>query len=90
MRQHLNRPVIGALLGADGTTISHLTSRITPLLDRQPPQPAAPAPGIRLRTLQDLREYAAASGITLAIPEQPPEHPDHAKSKNPRTPTHPS
>jgi Rhodopirellula transposase DDE domain len=92
MRQHLNLPppVIGALLGADGTTISHLTSRIAPLLDPQPPQPAAPAPDTRLRTLEDLREYAAASGITLAIPEQPPRTPRPRKKQAARTPTHPS
>jgi Rhodopirellula transposase DDE domain len=77
MRQHLNLPpaVIGALLGADGTTISHATSRIAPLLAAQPAQPAAPAPGIRLRTLDDLREYAAAAGITLTITGQPPRTP---------------
>jgi hypothetical protein len=91
MRQHLNLPpkVIGALLGADGTTISHATSRTAPLLAGQPPQPAAPAPGIRLRTLDDLREYAAAAGISLTLPEQPPEHPDHAKSEQPGTPDTP-
>ena len=74
MRQHLNLhpKVIGELLGADGTRNSHATSRTAPLLAALPPQPAAPPPGIRLRTLDDLREYAAAAGITLAIPEQPP------------------
>jgi hypothetical protein len=82
MRQHLDLPpkVIGALLGVDGTTVSHATSRIAPLLDGQPPQTAAPAPGTRLRTLDDLREYAAAAGISLAIPPQPP---GHAKPGNP-------
>ena len=74
MRQHLNLPnaVIGALLGVDGTTISHATSRIAPLLDGQPPQPAAPPPGIQLHTLDDLRDYAAAAGISLTIPAQHP------------------
>ena len=92
MRQHLNLPpkVIGALLGADGTTISHATSRTAPLLAGLPPQPAAPAPGIRLRTLDDLREYAAAAGITLAIPEQPPRTPRPPKKRAARTPTYPS
>jgi transposase len=85
MRQHLNLPpkVIGALLGADGTTISHATSRIAALLDAQPPQPAAPAPGIRLRSLDDLREYAAAAGISLTIPAQPPRTPRPRKKRNP-------
>ena len=70
MRQHLNLPpkIIGALLGADGTTISHATTLTATLLDAQPPQPAAPAPAIQLRTLDDLREYAAAAGISLTIP----------------------
>ena len=91
MRQHLNLPpkVIGALLGADGTTISHATSRIAPLLDQQPPQPAAPAPGIPLRTLDDLREYAAAAGITLTIPGHPPETPRPRKTRASRTPDTP-
>jgi hypothetical protein len=74
MRQHLNLPnaVIGALLGVDATTISHATSRIAPLLAALPPQPAAaPAPGIQLRTLDDLRQYAAAAGISLTIPDNP-------------------
>ena len=88
MRQHLNLPlkVIGALLGADKTTISHATSRIAPLLDSHPPQPAGPPPGIQLRTLHDLREYAAAAGISLTIPAQPPDHANQAA----RNPTHPS
>jgi hypothetical protein len=91
MRQHLNLPpkVIGALLGADGTTISHATSRTAPLLAALPLPPAAPAPRIRLRTIDDLREYAAAAGISLTIPAQPPKHPD-AKSEQAETPTHPS
>jgi len=89
MRQHLNLPlkVIGALLGADKTTVSHATSRIAPLLDSHPPQPAGPPPGIQLRTLHDLRDYAAAAGISLTIPAQPP---DHAKPGSPKPPTHPS
>jgi hypothetical protein len=92
MRQHLNLPptVIGALLGVDGTTISHATSRTTPLLAAQPPPAAAPPPGIRLRTLDDLREYAAAAGISLTIPAHPPKQPDHAKREQAETPTHPS
>ncbi len=91
MRQHLNLPptVIGALLGADGTTISHATSLTASLLDAQQPQPAAPAPGIRLRTLDDLREYAAAAGLSLTIPAQHPQTPRPRKtraSRNPDTP----
>jgi transposase len=89
MRQHLDLPpaVIGALLGADGTTISHITSRTAPLLDAQPPQPAAPAPGIRLRTLDDLHAYAAAAGLTLTIPPQPPATPRPRKHEQPNPDT---
>ena len=67
MRQHLNLSpkVIGALLGAHGTTISHATTLTASLLAGQPQPPAAPPPGIRLRTLGDLREYAAGHGITI-------------------------
>jgi hypothetical protein len=67
MRQHLNLPpkVIGALLGAHGTTISHATSLTASLLAAHPQPPAAPPPGIRLRTPGDLREYAAGHGITI-------------------------
>jgi len=92
IRQHLNLPpkVIGALLGADGTTISHATSRTAPLMAALPPQPAAPAPGIRLRTLDDLRDYAAAAGISLTIPAQPPATPRPPRKPAARTPTHPS
>jgi len=90
MRQHLNLPpkVIGALLGADGTTVSHATSLTAALLAAQPPQPAAPAPGIPPRTLDDLREYAAAAGISLTLPAQPPKTPRPRKTRASRNPTH--
>jgi hypothetical protein len=77
LRAHLNLPprVIGALLGAHGTTISHATSRTAALLAALPPSqqpPAAPPPGITLRTLDDLRAYAARHGITIPARPQPP------------------
>jgi len=90
MRQHLNLPpnLIGTLLGADGTTVSHATSQIAGLLAAQPAAPApGPGPGIRLRTLDDLRDYAAAAGLSLTIPAPPP---DHAQREQAETPTHPS
>jgi Rhodopirellula transposase DDE domain len=73
LRAHLNLPgpVLAALLGADKTTISHATSRTRALLAALPPgqhPPAAPPPAIRLRTLDDLREYAARHGITIPVP----------------------
>jgi hypothetical protein len=71
---HLPLPVIGDLLGADKTTISHATTRTRALLAALPPgqhPPAAP-PAIPLRTLGDLRAYAARHGITIPEPAPPP------------------
>jgi len=78
LRQHLDLPgkVIGALLGADKTTISHATSLTASLLATQPQPPAAQPPGIRLRTLASLRDYAAGHGIiipALSEAETPPD-----------------
>jgi hypothetical protein len=75
LRQHLNLPghVTAALLGADKTTISHAAALTRALLAALPASqhpPAAPPPGIPLRTLDDLRGYAARHGIT--IPAAPP------------------
>jgi hypothetical protein len=76
LRQHLNLPghVTAALPGADKTTISHAAALTRTLLAALPASqhpPAAPPPGIPLRTLDDLRGYAARHGIT--IPAAPPE-----------------
>ncbi len=78
MRQHLSLPatVIGALLRADRTTISHATSLTASLLAAQPQPPAAQPPRIRLRTLSDLRDYAAGHGITIPALDQA-ETPPH-------------
>jgi hypothetical protein len=69
MRRHLNVPVhvIAAVLGVHFTTASHATILITGLLaDRAIPlPPAAQPPGIRIRTLDELREYATRHGITI-------------------------
>jgi len=78
LRAHLNLPVklTGALLGVDATTVSHATSRTASILASLPPSqlPAAgPPPAIRLRTLDDLRGYAARHGITVpAAPARTP------------------
>ena len=77
LRAHLNLPgpVIAALLGADKTTISHATTLTQALLAALPASqhpPAAPPPGIPLRTLDDLREYAARHGITIPGPAPSP------------------
>jgi len=73
LRDWLNLPghLIAALLGADKTTISHATSRTRTLLAALPASqhpPAAPPPGTPLRTLDDLRDYAARHGITIPAP----------------------
>jgi hypothetical protein len=78
LRQHLNLPghVIGALLGADKTTVSHAASLTASLLADWPQPPAAQPPGIRLRTLADLRDYAAGHGIIIPALDQA-ETPPH-------------
>jgi hypothetical protein len=78
LRQHLHLPakVIGALPGADRTTISHAASLTASLLAAQPQPPAAQPSGIGLRTLGDLRGYAAGHGITIPALDQA-ETPPH-------------
>jgi hypothetical protein len=68
LRQHLHLPyhVIAALFGVHPSTINDAITATTSLLDG--PQP----PAIRrttspLRTLDDLRGYAAAAGITIPV-----------------------
>jgi hypothetical protein len=87
LRQHLHLPVhvLAALLGADRTTISHASSLTAPLLAARPQPPAAPPPGIRLRTLDDLRDYAAGHGITIPALDQA-ETPPHDTLTTPATP----
>jgi hypothetical protein len=80
LRAHLNLPVAvtGALLGIDATTVSHATSRTASVLAGLPPgqrPAAAPPPDIRLRTLDDLRAYAASHGITIPRPARSPHAP---------------
>jgi hypothetical protein len=78
LRQHLRLPnhVIADLLGVHPATISHAVSRITPLLAGIPQPPAAAPPAINLRTLDDLRGYAARHGITLTPPGTAATPPD--------------
>jgi hypothetical protein len=87
LREHLQLPgkVIGALLGADQTTISHATTLTASLLASRPQPPAAPPPGIRLRTLADLRDYAASHGITIPDPNEA-QTPPHDTLTTPATP----
>jgi hypothetical protein len=82
---HLTSDLTGALLGADRTTISHATSLIRQLLAGSgiPLPPAAPPPGTRLRTLDDLRDHAQAAGVTLTIPPARPKTPRYTRRKQP-------
>jgi hypothetical protein len=80
LRAHLNLPpkLVGALLGIDATTVSHATSRTASALAGLPPgqrPPAAPPAPASLRTLADLRAYAARHGITIPDPPEARTHP---------------
>jgi DDE family transposase len=76
---HLTTDLTGALLGADRTTISHATSLIRQLLAGSGITLPPPAPPLatRLRTPEDLRDYAQAAGLTLTIPPARPKTPKH-------------
>ena len=84
---HLTTDLAGALLGTDRSTISHATSLTRQLLDTAgiPLPPAAPPPGTRLRTPDDLHSYATAAGITLTIPRTGTPAPKHARRKQAQT-----
>ncbi len=62
-RLSLPQYVIATLFAADPTTISHAIN-LTRRLLAQHATPIQPAP-VKLRTLDDLRQYATAAGITL-------------------------
>jgi Rhodopirellula transposase DDE domain len=73
LKRHLGIPshVTAALLGVHDATVRHAVRVITAILrDARTtlPPPAQPPPARRVRTLHDLREHAAAHGITLNIP----------------------
>jgi hypothetical protein len=93
LREHLRltADITGALLGVDRTTIGHATSLTRQLLASTciPLPPTAPPPGNRLRTTDDLREYAAAAGITLTIPKTGPRTPKYTRRKRLEAATHP-
>jgi hypothetical protein len=87
LRDHLRLPghLTGALLGVDRTTAGHADVFTRQVLAASgiPLPAAAPPPGIRIRTADDLRAYATAAGITLTIPETASKAPDHEKRKRP-------
>jgi Rhodopirellula transposase DDE domain len=81
---HLTTDITGALLGVDRTTISHAISLTRQLLTAAAISlPPATPPGTRLRTPDDLHDYAAAAGITLTIPQTGPKTPKHTPRKQP-------
>jgi len=75
LKRHLRVPshVTAALLGIDGSTVRRMTKLTAAILaDARTalPPPAGPPPERRIRTLAELRDHAAAHGITLSIPDQ--------------------
>ncbi len=80
IRRHLGvpAPVIAAVLGIHKTTLSHATSRIRHLLAACaiPLPPAGQPPAAPIRTLDELREYAASHGITITAPATADTPPD--------------
>jgi hypothetical protein len=88
---HLTGDLTAALLGVDRTTISHAISFTRQLLASSgiAVPPAAPPPRSRLRTAGDLREYAAAAGIALTIPETGPKVPKYTRRKRAEPATRP-
>jgi hypothetical protein len=80
---HLTSDLTGALPGVDRTTISHALSLIRQLLASTgiPLPPAAPPPGTRPRTPDDLRHYATTAGITLTMPSPGPRQPKYTRRK---------
>jgi hypothetical protein len=88
LRDHLNLPVkaIGALLGTDPATASHLITLAGELLAGTRHAPPASPPPPPPRTPAELRDYAAAAGITLTLPENGRPMPEHFKPRQRRTP----
>jgi Rhodopirellula transposase DDE domain len=66
--------LLGQLLGTDPSTVSLATRRIRPLLGQHA---VTPAPATtRITSLDDLRRYATAAGITIPAPAQPHTPPE--------------
>jgi hypothetical protein len=82
LRDHLGLTgdAIGALLGVDRTTVSH-ADRVTRKLLAEHAialPPRAQPPPKRIRSLDDLRRYAAGHGIEIPIPPSETETPPQA------------
>jgi hypothetical protein len=90
LRDHLRLPctVIAALYGTDPSSASRNSLIIRKLLAETPvplPPPACPPPETPVRTLEELREYAASHGIEINLPPPAGTSP-HATLTAPGTP----
>jgi hypothetical protein len=79
LKRHLGVPshVTAAPLGIDPSTVRYMTRRVTAILTETRtclPPPVQPPPEHRIRTLNELREYAARHGIDIPEPT-PPQKP---------------
>jgi hypothetical protein len=85
LRDHLNLPMeaIAVLLGVERTTIGHAITLARSLIAGSgiPVPPAAPPPAVIPRTPAELREHAAAAGITLTIPQNGETMPKHFRTR---------
>ena len=91
LRDHLGLPckAIAALFGIDPTSVSRCSGIIRKLLAETAlplPPPACPPPGQPLRTLEELREYAASRGIHITLPPPAADNPPEATLTAPDTP----
>jgi hypothetical protein len=80
LKRHLGVPshVTAAILGIDSSVVRRMIATVTAVLAEARtslPPPAGPPPGQRIRTLNDLRAYAAQHGIRIPAAENhtPPE-----------------
>jgi len=88
LRDHLDLPVkaVGALLGADASTVSHATALAGELLSAaRITLPDAPPQANLPRTPDELLAYATAAGIPLALPENAQAMPGHFRTRRTRT-----
>ena len=90
MHRHLGLPhqVTAALLGVNPATACRSTRRITALIGTISPPPAATPRENPIRTLDDLREYAAGHGITITTPPGI-RHSPRSHNNDPDTPQTP-
>jgi len=91
LRDHLGLPckVTAALFGIDPSSASRCSGIIRKLLAETAvplPPPACPPPGEPLRTMEELRGYAAAHGIEINLPAPAADTSPHPTLTAPDTP----